>query len=346
MASKSYRMGELAKWMAGRLSLDAKRARLAARLAKADLLTEMVGELPELQGIIGGYLVREEGREVSRAIAQHYRPQGPNDGLPEGALARVVALSDKLDTLAGFFLINETPTGSKDPFGLRRAALGVVRILSEEKWRGKPFALPLRPLLRRAVDGYLSSSSFRRGKARHNFHAQEDLLGFILRRLSGYLSHPYDTTRALEGYLKVRDLSLGDYKHMCDALDTFLKSKNGEILLAGFKRASQIVKKEGGKRGWSGPAARIYESRFTHKAEQDLYKVLQQLPKSAVTRASFGTRLRALTKLRVPIDKFFEAVRVNDEDKALRANRLSLLYNVVVALERVADFSRIQRRER
>ena len=334
MAQKAHRMGKLARFLAKFLSLDAKKAFWAARFAKADLLTELVGELPELQGTVGGYLARDKGAHVAKAIQQHYRPQGPKDKLPEGSLAQVVALVDKLDTLAGFFLIGETPTGSKDPFGLRRAALGVVRILVE---RRKP--LPLRPLLRKAIEGYKSSVGIR-GKS---VHAQRALLGFILKRLGGFLGHSHDTTRALEGYLKERDISLGDYKHMCNALETFLATKDGKTLLAGYKRASQIVKKEGGKRGWSVRSSRVDGRLFRHKAEKDLLKALRGLPTRLATRENFGVHLRALTALRVPIDKFFEAVRVNDEDKRLRANRLSLLYNVVEALEKVADFSQIQR---
>jgi len=315
---------------------DPEQAVRAVRLAKADLVSGMVGEFPELQGIMGRYYALSDGetKDVAEAIAEHYAPQGPSDICPGAPVSVVVALADKIDTLALFFAIDEKPTGSKDPFALRRAALGVIRLILENGLR-----VPLRPLFKAALDG--ASVKF----AADPDTVADDLLVFFADRLKVHLREKgvrHDLVTAL--------FSLGDEDDLVrlltrvDVLSAFLEGDDGANLLAAYKRATNILRMEEKKDGASYTGA-ADPTRFQQDEEMMLHERLgavTDLASKAIAAEEFGVGMEALAQLRAPVDKFFDEVIVNADDRVLRENRLHLLSGIRSTLERVADFSKIE----
>ncbi len=385
MRERVRRIEALAARLAPSLGADPARARQAARLAKADLATAMVGEFPELQGVMGGYYAAAEGLDpqVVEAVRDHYKPLGPSDSLPVGPVARSVALADKLDTLVGFFEAGEKPTGSRDPFALRRTALGVIRIVLADRAR-----LPLRPLLAYAglgvaasvvgavADSRLNTLSYRQlvatfadpaaefaaaGQLEDTFRALgereptqalafwqsvddagwiEDVLGFILDRMKGLLREQGARHDLCEAAFALGDDDLARIADRVRALETFMATPDGETLLAGYKRAVNILNAESRK----GPLPTAPPRRAVGAPDEEsrLIDVLAATApnvEAALASDDFATAMRALAALRAPVDGFFDNVLVNSPDPGERDNRLSLLAQVRATMERVADFS-------
>ncbi|MGV2137573.1 glycine--tRNA ligase subunit beta [Agrobacterium sp. 16-2014-1-2a] len=310
------RIRELAKALAPVVGADAALVDRAVVLAKADLRTEAVGEFPELQGLMGRKYatLQGENESVAAAIEDHYKPQGPSDRLPADKVAITVALADKLDTLVGFWAIDEKPTGSKDPFALRRAALGVVRILLEKNVR--------LPLLSVAKD--------------------TDLLSFFHDRLKVYLRDLGARYDLIDAVLTPESDDLLMIARRVEALTAFITGEDGRNLLAGAKRATQLLAAEE-KKG-TVVANSVSEKLLKLDAEKALYAAIKTASADAakaVETEDFRSAMQALSTLRAPVDKFFEDVLVNDEDAAIRANRLALLKAIREATGTVADFSKI-----
>jgi glycyl-tRNA synthetase beta chain len=306
--------GELAPFVRDDAEIR-KRAIQAARLAKADLVSGMVGEFPELQGIMGAYYADKQGldAEVVDAIRQHYKPQGPNDDVPVQAVAATVALADKLDTLVGFFAIGEKPTGSKDPYALRRAALGVIRILLQTRTR-----LPL------------------------NRFASDHLLAFFADRLKVLLREQGQRYDLVDAVFALGDDDIVRIVSRVDHLDRFLATEDGQDLLAGYKRAVNILKAEE-KKG-PLPSGEPVEMKGAPPEEEGLIARLGHVEievAKALEREDFEAAMRELARLREPVDAFFDKVLVNSEVAAERDNRLRLLMKVRDAMGRVADFSQV-----
>jgi len=316
---------------------DRDRVRSAAELAKADLVTGMVGEFPELQGIMGRYyaLQSKEAFEVANAIAEHYAPKGPNDPCPTAPVSVAVALADKIDTLVGFFAVGEKPTGSGDPFALRRAALGVIRIVLENKLR-----VPLSTMFRKA--------DFFHAESERGFVGKTDvaeLLSFFADRLKVALREKgvrHDLIDAI--------FSLGgedDFVRLVrrvDALGDFLKTDDGANLLVAYRRAANIVAIEE-KKDKTTHAGAVDESGLVASEGQKLHQVLgivRQGLDLALGSEDFTGAMTVLATLRQPVDVFFDRVTVNADDRALRANRLRLLASIRDTMNLVADFSKIE----
>ncbi|MGA1800858.1 glycine--tRNA ligase subunit beta [Rhizobium sp. HT1-10] len=288
----------------------------AVVLAKADLRTEAVGEFPELQGLMGRRyaLLQGEDASVAAAIEDHWKPNGPSDRLPEDKVGLTVALADKLDTLVGFWAIDEKPTGSKDPYALRRAALGVVRILLERKVR-----LPLRRVVKDA-----------------------DLLSFFHDRLKVYLRDQGARYDLIDAVLTPETDDLLMVARRVEALTFFITSEDGKNLLAGTKRATQLLAAEEKK----GTVVKtlVDSELLTHAAENELFNAVMRASSegaTAIQTENFRSAMTALSTLRLPVDRFFNDVLVNDSDEAVRANRLALLRMIRQATGMVADFSKI-----
>jgi glycyl-tRNA synthetase beta chain len=334
------RIERLAAEIAPLVGADVEKTRRAAKLAKADLLTEVVGEFPELQGLMGKYYALAQGEDASVAAAseEHYKPQGPNDRVPTDPLSVAVALADKLDTLVGFWAIDEKPTGSKDPFALRRAALGVIRILLDNALRIKAI-----PLVEAAMDILRATS--KRHALPGDHLVSRDLLAFFADRLKGQLREQgarhdlVDAVFALEGQ---DDLLM--VVRRVEALGKFLDTDDGKNLLAGTKRAANILRieeKKDGKTYEGAPDASLYAL----DEEKALAKAIDQLrveAAAAVAREDFAAAMSAMAKLRPAVDAFFDKVKVNDDDRQVRENRLKLLNEIRAATRAVADFSKIQ----
>jgi len=364
------RVAELAFQIAGSVDATPEDARRAAQLAKADLVSGMVGEFPELQGLMGRYYAEAAGTkpEIARAIELHYKPKGPADMVPkveEGdAVAVAVALADKLDTLVGFWAIGEKPTGSGDPYQLRRAALGVIRIVLENDLR-----LPLMPIFDRAADLVERSASAasiarKRKTGGDSLHAtlqaltswndqkvspiSIDLLSFFADRLKVHLREKgarHDLIDAVFSLGGQDDLAL--IVKRVEALSEFLTTDDGAVLLTGVKRAVNIIRDEEKKdqRSYAGAAD---PALLREPAEISLYEAIRKVKSdtaAAINVENFAGAMRALAELRVPVDAFFDTVTVNvtsvPEAGRLRANRLALLSEIRAATLNVADFSRI-----
>ncbi|HVY20375.1 MAG TPA: glycine--tRNA ligase subunit beta [Bauldia sp.] len=312
------RIAALAKEIAPLVGADPAKAERAARLAKADLVSEMVGEFPELQGLMGRYYAERQGEDasVATAIEDHYKPLGPNDRVPTDPVAIAVALADKLDTLVGFWAIDEKPTGSKDPYALRRAALGVIRIVSDNNLR-----------LRLAGVG-----------------ATADLLSFFADRLKVQLREQgarHDLVDAVFALGNQDDLLL--IVRRVEALGRFLDTDDGKNLLAGYKRAANILRDEEKKSGETYSGA-VDAAKLTEPEEKALNAALDvavPAATAAVAKEDFAAAMSALARLRAPVDAFFDKVRVNADDPGVRANRLRLLNRLREATQAVADFSKI-----
>ncbi|MEO5755918.1 MAG: glycine--tRNA ligase subunit beta [Mesorhizobium sp.] len=397
------RISNLANEIAPIVGADPVLARRAAVLAKADLTTEVVGEFPELQGAMGRKyaLLQGEHASAAAAIEEHYKPQGPSDRVPIDPVSVTVALADKLDTLVGFWAIGEKPTGSKDPYALRRAALGVVRIVLENKiklsfsvaiaatvaaalaayersgegaeargvvamldarikeYRGESRLLPESGLVARLVkDGLDKAASETFGAAdpeREFFDGQRvmeleaslapfttDLLSFFHDRLKVYLRDQGARHDLIDAVITPRSDDLLRIVRRVEALGKFLDTEDGRNLLAGTKRAANILAAEEKKK--TAVAETVEPALFREEAEKSLFAAVNQAEKEAgqaIHNEDYSGAMLALSVLREPVDSFFERVLVNDEDLTVRANRLALLARIRAATDQVADFSKI-----
>jgi glycyl-tRNA synthetase beta chain len=376
------RIERLAAEIAPLVGADVEKAKRAARLAKADLLTEVVGEFPELQGLMGKYYALAQGEDASVAAAseEHYKPQGPNDRVPTDPVSVAVALADKIDTLIGFWVIDEKPTGSKDPFALRRAALGVIRLILENELRLSLFDLSAKPFAQNALaklfaefrsqvdmlkaiapsfpSGLLKESVSELAVIFRNRQIEEvdlvtevlkekgfDLLRFFADRLKVQLREQgarHDLVDAVLSLELQDDLLL--VVRRVEALGKFLDTDDGKNLLAGTKRAANILRIEEKKDG------KVYDGApdpalYSLDEEKALAKAIEQVKAeaaAAVAREDFATAMTAMAKLRPAVDAFFDKVKVNDDNPQVRENRLKLLNEIRAATRAVADFSKIQ----
>jgi glycyl-tRNA synthetase beta chain len=342
------RIERLAMELAPIVGADVEKTKRAARLAKADLLTEMVGEFPELQGLMGKYYARAQGEDESVAAAceDHYKPLGPADRVPTDPVSVAVALADKIDTLVGFWAIDEKPTGSKDPYALRRAALGVIRITLENELR-----LSLLPILFKQFD--------RLRKSLDATAVSFDLLVFLNERLKVQLREQgahHDLVDAviavgqptLVGKAVTPDVVTNDVLLLIvrriEALAAFLDSEDGKNLLAGYKRATNIIRIEE-KRDKTAYTGEPKPELYRQAEEWELARAIDTAAKEAgeaVAREDFSAAMRAMAKLRPHVDAFFDKVTVNAPEPDVRANRLRLLNGIRTATRAVADFSRIE----
>lgn len=333
VADKVERVAALARELAPKIDADVDLAERAARLAKADLVSEMVYEFPELQGVMGRYYAIEadEDARVSDAVRDHYKPQGPSDAVPSEPVSVAVALADKLDTLVGFWAIDEKPTGSKDPFALRRAALGIVRIVLENEAR-----LPIRAAAKAA--------NFEANGSMANV---DDLAEFFADRLKQYLRDQGQRHDLIDAVFARGEDDLVLIVKRVEALAAFLESEDGTNLLAGYKRAANILRAEEKKDKTRFDGA-VDEAKLDAKAEKALFKVVSKgasAAQAALEKEDFAAAMSALASLRAPVDAFFDgpdSVMVNSEDADVRENRLNLLNLMRAAIGTVADFSKIE----
>ncbi len=383
-AERIARITALAGQIAPIVGADAAKADRAAQLCKTDLLTEVVGEFPELQGLMGRYYAeaQNEDEAVAHACEDHYKPKGPDDLVPGDPVAIAVALADKIDTLVGFWAIDEKPTGSKDPYALRRAALGVIRIVIENKLR-----VPLRALfwqhfgsvardeaLARAITllhplneqiATISASDIELAvklevlvsekakevakphlvQAHTYLHQTNDLIAFFADRLKVQLREQgarHDLVDAVFALSGQDDLLM--IVRRVEALGKFLETDDGKNLLAGVKRASNIlrIEEKKDKREYNGtPDAKRYQL-AEEKALAEAITAVKNESAAAVGKEDFAAAMSAIAKLRPRVDAFFDKVTVNVDDKALRENRLRLLNEIREATRAVADFSKIE----
>lgn len=321
------RVRAIAKVIGAQMGSDrlAHQADVAARLAKADLLTDMVGEFPELQGIMGGYYARHDGlgEEVAFAIEDHYRPRFAGDALPRNQVGLVVALADKLETLAGLFAIGQLPTGDKDPFALRRHALGIVRMLMEQD-----LPLNLGELVGEALALFPQAPA---GTA-------DQLTDFIYERLAGSLREQGYSAQEVDAVLALRPQRLGDVAKRLAAVRAFAALPEAPALAAANKRIGNILKKA------ERADAHVSETLLKEDAEKALFTATQKIAPQARSQFESGDytgSLQTLAALRGPVDAFFDGVMVNAEEADLRLNRLGLLATLHQAMNRVADLSRL-----
>ncbi|MBN9042354.1 MAG: glycine--tRNA ligase subunit beta [Rhizobiales bacterium 62-47] len=369
-AERIARIERLAAEIAPLVGADVEKAKRAARLCKADLLTEVVGEFPEVQGLMGKYYALAQGEDASVAAAceEHYKPVGPTDRVPTDPVSIAVALADKIDTLTGFWSIDEKPTGSKDPYALRRAALGVIRLIVENDIRfplvsttsthfglvrGSILTVGNRRKVEAAKNAGIDSPHFfgatltttRSFAGRQADSSSLDLLDFFADRLKVQLRDQgarhdlVDAVFALEGQ---DDLLM--IVRRVEALGKFLDTDDGKNLLAGTKRASNIlaIEEKKDKRKFDGaPDAKL----FVADEEKALATAIDQVKteaSAAVAKEDFASAMTAMAKLRPAVDAFFDKVKVNDDNAQVRENRLKLLNEIRAATRAVADFSKIQ----
>jgi glycyl-tRNA synthetase beta chain len=327
-AERVARLGALAKILASAVGADPAATERAAMLAKADLVTDMVGEFPELQGTMGRYYALHDGEsvEVADAIAQHYWPRYAGDALPEGPIAQALALADKLELLAGMFGLGERPTGDRDPFGLRRAAIGVLRILIEER-----LALELPQLVRSAFAVFAGIAPVTEEAA--------DLEAFIIDRLRAHLRDQGYAANEVEAVLSPPPARIDLVPERIAAVRAFVALPEAEALAAANKRIVNILRKSGTE---AAPA--VDRSLFGDGAEHDLYATVQKLlpiVHGHVRHGEYTDALRALASARASVDRFFDEVLVMADDPAVRANRLALLRGLAEAMNQVADISKL-----
>jgi glycyl-tRNA synthetase beta chain len=383
------RIARLARELAPAVGADPEKAARAARLAKADLVTEMVGEFPELQGLMGKYYAAAQGEDasVARAIEEHYKPLGPNDRVPSDPVSVAVALADKIDTLVGFWAIDEKPTGSKDPYALRRAALGVIRIVLDNELR-----LPLMSIFL-AQSGELLSQMLSEAAQQYENRLppgeiigpggqelvlsgalvpsrelldqrstilrvfQRDLLSFFADRLKVQLGDQgarhdlVDAVFALNERIEGARVDTGEIQddlvlivRRVEALEKFLDTDDGKNLLAGYKRATNIIRIEEKKdsRQYSGAPDPALYAQDEERALAQSIAAAREEAQAAVAREDFEGAMRAISTLRPAVDAFFDKVTVNVDDEPLRENRLKLLNEIREATRAVADFSKIE----
>ncbi|MBV9558077.1 MAG: glycine--tRNA ligase subunit beta, partial [Pseudolabrys sp.] len=365
-AERIERIERLAGELAPLVGADVAKAKRAARLCKADLLTEVVGEFPETQGLMGRYyaLAHGEDKQVAQACEDHYKPAGQNDRVPSDLVSIAVALADKIDTLVGFWAIDEKPTGSKDPYALRRAALGVIRILLENGIRISLFAPPvgnhfsqvdhaIRQVGRRqdqklgAAGAHVTRTEvlFSPPPSGSGDQRLIDLLAFFADRLKVQLREQgarHDLVDAVFNLGNQDDLLM--IVRRVEALGKFLATEDGKNLLAGVKRASNIlgIEEKKDKKSYSGAPDTKLLQQVEEKALADAIAVAKKNASAAVAKEDFAAAMTAMAKLRGPVDAFFDKVTVNADDRALRENRLKLLNEIREATRAVADFSRIE----
>ncbi len=358
-ADRIARIERLAGELAPLVGADAEKARRAARLCKADLLTEVVGEFPELQGLMGKYYAEEQGEDeaVAHACEDHYKPKGPDDLVPSDPVSIAVALADKIDTLVGFWAIDEKPTGSKDPYALRRAALGIIRMVV-----GNELRISLADVFGRAIAGYISQEhvavrqgiegwSLPKASVRDTVQSAYDAWtaggtrNFISDRLKVQLREQgarhdlVDAVFALEGQ---DDLLL--IVRRVEALGKFLDSEDGKNLLAGYKRAANIIRIEE-KKDQTTYAGTPDRELYKQPEEESLAFEIERArlgTTRAVKNEDFEGAMSHMARLRPYVDAFFDKVTVNVDDKPVRENRLKLLNEIRAATRAVADFSRIE----
>ena len=391
LLDKTERVHALARELAPKVGADPDLAGVAAKLAKADLVSEMVYEFPELQGVMGRYYALAEAGlnplnpsevadeavakarpysaeaaiQVADAARDHYKPQGPSDAVPTEPVSIAVALADKLDTLVGFWAIDEKPTGSKDPVALRRAALGVVRIVLEN---GVRFGL-MDPFEFQSValENQLSDMRLKEAQEKGGFHAvgsgrnttpwgssgrmvspkSVDLLAFFADRLKQYLRDQGQRHDLIDAVFALGEDDLVLIVKRVEALAAFLDSEDGANLLAGYKRAANILRAEE-KKDKRAIAGAVDEKQLEAKAEIALFKAISasaDAAKTALENEDFAAAMSALANLRAPVDAFFDgpdSVMVNADQAAVRENRLNLLNLMREAIGTVADFSKIE----
>ena len=329
MSDKADRMAKLAGVIAEKIGADVNAAKRAALLAKADLVSETVGEFPELQGIIGGYLAAfDESEAVATAITDHYRPEGPQDTVPSDPLTIAVALADKIDTLTGFFGIGELPTGSKDPFALRRAALGVLRLVAQNN-----LDLRLNEVFTEAAKGFSFEKS------------SDELLPFLHDRLKVWLRDQGIRHDVVTAVVRMNDSRHDDLVHLISLAQTLadvLTSDDGQGLMAGYRRASNILSAEE-KKDKATYNGDVNKDLLQGDAEQSLFKDVVTLSEYTLQSTDdMVAQINRLGQLRGPIDAFFDQTTVNDDDANIRVNRLNLLGKIRGLMEILADFSAIE----
>ena len=358
-AERIERVSLLASEIASTLRADPKQAIEAARIAKADLSSEMVYEFAELQGVMGEHYARAAGKsaEVARVAREHYKPLGPSDDVPNGSLSIAVALADKIDTLAGFWAIDEKPTGSKDPFALRRAALGVIRLILENDLRLSFCEIAVEPSQRADKAALEHGSHDDEGKKLKQMVLEEDyrkgpngplprgILEFLHDRMKVFLRGKglrHDVIDACLAMPGEDDLTL--LVKRSTALSAFLDSEDGENLTQGFKRAHNILKQAEERDGVEYalvPDPKLAET----DEERSLFDALERAEAAilpAMRAEDFESAMSAMASLRAPIDGFFDEVQVNAADESLRRNRLNLLHRISETCLAVADLSRIE----
>jgi glycyl-tRNA synthetase beta chain len=348
-AERIARIARLAAEIAPLVGADVEKAKRAAKLAKADLLTEVVGEFPELQGLMGKYYALAQGEDASVAAAseEHYKPQGPNDRVPTDPVSVAVALADKLDTLVGFWAIDEKPTGSKDPYALRRAALGVIRLVIENELRisiilplGK-HASGIHEQVASHVPGYISVP----WRGQQVPRIVIDLLAFFADRLKVQLREQgarHDLVDAVFALGGQDDLLM--VVRRVEALGKFLDTDDGKNLLAGTKRASNIltIEEKKDKRSFDGAPNPALYNLAEEKTLADAIDLVKVEASVAVMNEDFASAMSFMATLRPAVDAFFDKVKVNDDDPKVRENRLKLLNEIRSATRAVADFSKIE----
>ena len=329
LEERAHRLKALALWLAPAIpGCDRDQAGRAAWLAKADLVSDTVGEFPELQGIMGGHLARAAGEDVDIALAitEHYRPAGPSDRCPSKPVSVAVAMAERLDTLAGFFGIGERPSGSRDPLALRRAALGIVRLVLENGLR-----LDLLEALKAAGKGYGRDVS-------------GEVLEFVADRLRVHLRERRLAHHLIDAVFSgTRDGDLVRLVRRVEALDSFIASPDGGDLLEAYRRAANILRIEEAKDGcrFTGDISRRL---LLEEAERSVVTALETADATmtgSLAAEDFAGAMEALASLRAPLEAFFDSVTVNADDPSLRENRLNLLGHVRHSMDRVADFSRV-----
>lgn len=324
---RTERVKTLAAAIAGLLGSDAALAERAALLAKADLLTDMVGEFPELQGIMGNYYARHDGEadDVALAISEHYQPRFAGDALPTTGTSVAVALADKLETLVGIWGIGLQPTGDKDPFALRRHALGILRMLLEKR-----LPISLTQLLGNAAQQFAGNPNFK--------DPGSDVLPFLYDRLRGLLRERGYAQNEIEAVVAQQPERLDNIIERLDAVQAFAALPEAEALAAANKRITNILKKT------EGVGSTVQQDLLRDSAEQSLFAAMNALKPevdAAFARGDFSTALKALARLRENVDGFFNDVMVMADDAQLRNNRLALLANLHVMLNQVADISKL-----
>jgi glycyl-tRNA synthetase beta chain len=329
MKDKALRIAELAALIGAGIGADRAQAERAGLLAKADLSSDMVGEFPELQGVMGRYYALADGEDaaIADAIGSHYAPQGPNDSCPRAPISVAVALADKLDSLVGFFAIGEKPTGSRDPFALRRAALGVIRLILENGLR-----LELWDLFVRAHGFYGSLPTDAVGTA-------TQLMEFFKDRLKVHLKEQGVRHDLIDAVFSVKEDDFVRLLAKVEALSDFLAGDDGANLLIAYRRAANIVRIEGKKDGVDYFAAPAVEA--VGLAEEIALSAAIARTRLEVGK-DFATAMTAMAALRRPVDAFFDKVTVNSDDPAERRRRLTLLGQVWDVMNKVADFSAIE----
>lgn len=338
IGQKSGRVAALAQLIAPHVGASPAKALDAAVLMKADLVTGMVGEFPELQGYMGGEYAKAQGEdaEVAAAIADHYKPAGANDDAPKAPVSVAVALADKIDTLVAFFAIDEKPTGSKDPFALRRAALGITRILLENK-----LTLPLKAIF---AEAYKALAKEVKNLPILEEKVCNDVFAFFIERLKVYLKDKNIKHDVVNAVLGGDDDDLLSIVSRADALTQFLAGDDGANLLAAYRRAANIVRIEAGKEKRDYGVS-VDSRLLQQEAEIKVFDVLGKIAKpcaDALNNGNFIEAMRHLGTLRKPLDAFFESVMVNTDDLAVRENRLRLLNMIRQQIDEIADFSKIE----